>query len=145
MSNQHESIAEFAKRLFINGRDLSPLPLRLLEGNLTMEASFLIKCKEIGHHLCLDEYSYPGNSNRLELLLLSGYVFRKVQNTIQPLDHHLKLSSSADKLLTDTLRTYLQTEMGCFSDALEQMKTLESERVRIVKAFIKIVKDKNTP
>jgi hypothetical protein len=145
VSNQHDSIAEFAKRLFINGRDLSPLPLRLLEGNLTMEAAFLIKSKEIGHQLCLNEYSYPGNPNRLELLLLSGYVFREIQNNIQPLDSHLRISSSANELLTNTLRTYLQTELGCFSDALEQCKTLESERVRIVKAFIKLVKDKNTP
>jgi hypothetical protein len=144
VSNQHESIAEFAKRLFINGRDLSPLPLRLLEGNLTMEASWLIKCKEIGHHFWLDEDSYPGNSNRLELLLLSGYVFRKIQNTIEPLNDN-RLSVYSSELLVESLRDFFETEVSEFCDRQHNISTLKSERVKIVKSFIKMIKGKKTP
>jgi hypothetical protein len=82
VSTQDKSIAEFAKRLFINGREISPLPLRLLEDNLASEAGFLVRCNEIGHQLSFDPILYPGVSNRVETLLLCSYTFRKVQNAI---------------------------------------------------------------
>lgn len=145
MSNKHASIAEFAKRLFINGSDLSPLPLRLLQGNLSCEASFLIKCKEIGHQLTLCSNSYPGNSNRMELLLLSGYVFRKVQNYETQVNGHLKLSDSAYDLLFESLKEFFEKEVEGFCDRQNDMNTLESERVKIIKSFIRMIKDKNTP
>jgi hypothetical protein len=144
VSNQHESIAEFAKRLFINGSDLSPLPLRLLEGNLSSEASFLVKCKEIGHQLDLCSNSYPGRSNRLELLLLSGFVFRKIQKDYTQVDGH-RISDSTYDLLLDALKEFFEKEVAAFCDRQNDMLTLESERVKIVKSFIKMIKDKNTP
>lgn len=144
MSNQHESIAEFAKRIFRNGSDLSPLPLRLLDGNLSSEASFLIKCKEIGHQLFLCDNSYPGNSNRMELMLLSGYVFRKIQKNQTQVDSH-SLSSSAYDLLLESLREFFERTVEGSCDQLNNMKTLESERVKVIKSFIKMIKDKNTP
>lgn len=144
MSNQHESIAEFAKRLFRNGSDLSPLPLRLLEDNLSSEASFLVKCKEIGHQLDLCSNSYPGRSNRLELLLLSGFVFRKIQKSYtQSTDS--RISDETYTLLLDSLKEFFEKEVVEFCDRQNDMFTLESERVKIVKSFIKMIKDKNTP
>jgi len=144
VSNQHGSIAEFAKRLFRNGSDLSPLPLRLLEDNLSSEASFLVKCKEIGHQLDLCSNSYPGRSNRLELLLLSGFVFRKIQKSYtQSTDS--RISDETYTLLLDSLKEFFEKEVVEFCDRQNDMFTLESERVKIVKSFIKMIKDKNTP
>jgi hypothetical protein len=144
VSNQHESIAEFAKRLFYNGSDLSPLPLRLLDGNLSSEASFLVKSKEIGHQLSLCGNSYPGRSNRLELLLLSGFVFRKIQKNDTQVDSH-RISDSAYDLLLDALKEFFEKEVVKFCDRQDNLVTLQSERVKIVKSFIKMIKDKNTP
>jgi hypothetical protein len=144
VSNQHESIAEFAKRLFRNGSDLSPLPLRLLDGNLSSEASFLVKCKDIGHQLNLCGNSYPGRSNRLELLLLSGFVFRKIQKSNTQADSH-HISDSAYSLLLDALKEFFEKEVEEFCDRHNDMLALESERVKIIKSFIRMIKDKNTP
>lgn len=94
VSTQDNSIAEFAKRLFINGREISPLPLRLLESNLASEAAFLVRCNEIGHQLMFDPFLYPGNSNRVELLLLCSYTFRKIQKEIP-------IQSAPTKRVTD--------------------------------------------
>jgi hypothetical protein len=142
VSNQHESIGEFAKRLFINGSDLSPLPLRLLDGNLSCEASFIIKCKEIGHQLSLDDYSYPGTSNRLELLLLSGYVFGKIQKDIEPAHSHLSLSDSAMGLLEESIREFFEREVEESSDRFNNHVSLESERKKVIISFIRNIKNK---
>jgi hypothetical protein len=143
VSNQHESIAEFAKRLFYNGSDLSPLPLRLLDGNLSCEASFLVKCKEIGHQLHLCNNSYPGRSNRLELLLLSGFVFRKIQKTYTQIDGS-RISDETYDLLLDALKEFFEKEVVKFNDRQDNILTLESERVKIIKSFIRMIKNKNT-
>lgn len=42
LSTNGKSRCEFAKRLFINGHEVSPLPVRLLGGNALDEASFLL-------------------------------------------------------------------------------------------------------
>jgi hypothetical protein len=144
VSNQHESIAEFAKRLFRNGSDLSPLPLRLLDGNLSSEASFLVKSKEIGHQLSLCSLSYPGRSNRLDLLLLSGFVFRKIQKShTQTAD--ARISDDVYNLLQDSLRDFFEREVASFCDRQNDFMTLELERIKIVKSFIRMIKDKKTP
>jgi hypothetical protein len=115
--------------------------LRLLESNLSSEASFVIKCKEIGHHICFNDCSYPGNSNRLELLLLSGYVFRKIQNSIEPGGG--PLNKVTDALLAEVLKEYFETEIGSFTDQLKQSEALKYKRVKIVKLFLKMLVDKN--
>jgi hypothetical protein len=46
------SRAEFLKRLFINGKEVSPLPLRLLEsGNVTDESMFIVNALNRGRSM----------------------------------------------------------------------------------------------
>jgi hypothetical protein len=47
--------------------------------DLASEAMFLIKSKEIGHDIRLNTIIYPGGSKRLELLLLTGYLFNAIK------------------------------------------------------------------
>lgn len=96
VSTQDKSIAEFANKQFINGRELSPLPLRLLENDSSLkgEAAFLISCKEIGHQLQLNPVTYPENLNRFEILLISAYMFQRIRNSIP-------LSSAPENRLTE--------------------------------------------
>jgi hypothetical protein len=57
----------------------------------------------------------------------------------------LKLSNSAEELFEEAIRDFLEIEVGRFCDRRNKGFTLESERVKIIKAFIKMIKDKNTP
>jgi hypothetical protein len=57
----------------------------------------------------------------------------------------LKLSNSAEELLEEAIRDFFEIEVGRFCDRQSKGFTLESERVKITMAFIKMIKDKNTP
>jgi hypothetical protein len=75
----NRSGAEFAKRLFVHGKEISPLPLRLLNGNLLDEASFVVESLKKGHQLSINTFrNYPGDLNRLKSLLLIVYVFMEM-------------------------------------------------------------------
>jgi hypothetical protein len=134
VSSQDKSIAEFAKRLFINGRELSPLPLRLLEDNLASEAAFLVRCNEIGHQLSFNPFLYPGNSNRVELLLLCSYTFRRIQKALPV--QSAPLTRITDEYLANTIKDWLGTELGNARDIWSSRTDPSKLREKSISKFI---------
>jgi hypothetical protein len=134
VSTKDRSIAEFAKRLFINGREISPLPLRLLESDLKSEAAFLVRSREIGHQLRFETSSYPGKSNRVELLLLCAYTFLRIRK-----EHPIELAPFkriTNDYLASIFKEYLETEVGNSSDMFRTFSNPANHRRKIIDMFV---------
>jgi hypothetical protein len=87
--------AEFAKRIFRNGIDLSPLPSRLLEGTFLDQISFFIESLRRDYHpddIFLSRY--PGTENGLSALMLTVYLFIRI-------DRHLTFSDTFKRINQD--------------------------------------------
>jgi hypothetical protein len=124
-STRGKSIAEFAKRIFVNGQELSPLPLRLLEGQplVSNEAAFLVRCSEIRHQFDFESVTYPGTSNRLETLFLCVYMFRSIRNKLQErltcTDTDFAVHPSViNPQLAEILFEYFRTQIGSARELL---------------------------
>lgn len=119
-STQGKSVAEFAKRLFVNGQEISPLPLRLIDNNLISdEAAFLVRCNEIRHQFTVESVTYPGTSNRLETLFLCVYLFRAIRNKLQLEPTCTReYASVIDSQLADVFKEYFGTQIGSARELL---------------------------
>jgi hypothetical protein len=126
------------------------------------EATFLLRCKEIGHNFRIDTLSYPGTSKRLEALLLTGYLFSSVKKyddqeviTCRDLRTQHELSprvgrghepginlSLTHRLAFDILKEYIMKEVGTIQDNLTKQEDPTERRIKTVVKLVNYLKPK---
>lgn len=142
-STKGNSVAEFAKRIFRNGQELSPVPSRQLGKGLLSEIQYLNVAIDRGQALPeFDSIRYPWNVNNLRSIIMSTYIFRCLKGSVSVPGRH---ESDVSMKLHDAIYTMADDEIGSAQELIyaNQMNDPTTVREKCIKYFLKVLLTSN--
>jgi len=141
-STRGNSVAEFAKRLFRNGQELSPLPSRQLGHGFLSEIQFLNVAIDRGQALPeFDSIRYPGNENKFRSLLVSTYIFRILKGSVVDKGRIESVTSE----LHEAIYNMANDELGSSRDLFTTQSRFSAveTREKVIKYFLRFLVSSN--
>lgn len=142
-STKGNSVAEFAKRLFRNGQELSPVPSRQLNHGFLAEIQYINVAIDRGQALPeFDSIRYPWDENKFRSIIMSTYFFRVLKGSVSVPGRH---ESDVSMKLHDAIYKLADDEMGSAQDLIyaNQMNDPTTVREKCIRYFLKLLLTSN--